>query len=131
MDKLKMKKINEMQREPTWIENTTNVLLPDFLERTLLLGSNFNIQNESNIPYVRFVADVETAIKKKTEFTGDDIETVAKKRAEADNMRAEVSAMKDIIRSQCFLKQFQAGPSAAVSLQRPQDLPQVYPRSTK
>ncbi|XP_055584728.1 uncharacterized protein LOC129737591 [Uranotaenia lowii] len=67
IENLKNKKINEINQQPNWIENTTNTEIPDFLKRVLLLGPNFNIQSKHNIPYVKFVADVESAIAKKPE----------------------------------------------------------------
>ncbi|XP_062714319.1 uncharacterized protein LOC134291055 [Aedes albopictus] len=67
LEALKMEKVRSQHRNREWIENTTMEELPDFVERTLLLGPNFNIQNRRTIPYVRFVADVETAIKRKPE----------------------------------------------------------------
>nr|XP_029721835.1 uncharacterized protein LOC115263047 [Aedes albopictus] len=67
LEALKMEKVRNQHRNREWIENTTVEELPDFVERTLLLGPNFNIQNSKKIPYVRFVADVETAIKRKPE----------------------------------------------------------------
>ncbi|KAL1402419.1 hypothetical protein pipiens_019763, partial [Culex pipiens pipiens] len=93
LDNLKKKRITSVRSEPTWVENTTNTELPDFMERTLLLGPNYNVQNNRSIPYVRFVADVENAIRKKTDFVGEDVEEAAKKRTEAEDMRAEVSNM--------------------------------------
>ena len=91
----------------------------------MLLGPNYNVQSNSRIPYVRFVADVENAIRKKTEFVGENVEEAAKMRAEAEDMRAEVSNMvsnyvnyqhqqhtkennwiqQDIMRSKCFLRE--------------------------
>ncbi|XP_058816175.1 uncharacterized protein LOC131679462 [Topomyia yanbarensis] len=110
LSNLKRKKIEETCQQPEWIENKTNHEIPDYLERTLLLGPNFNIQSKSSIPYVRLVADVETAIKSKPQ---------------ADDIRAEVSTIisnyvnyqnqprtkendwihKDIVRSRKFLRE--------------------------
>ncbi|XP_055591250.1 uncharacterized protein LOC129743289 [Uranotaenia lowii] len=71
LDFLKKKKILETTIQADWIENTTTVEIPDYLERALLLGPNFNIQPTTNIPYVAFIADVESAIKQKPD--ADDI----------------------------------------------------------
>ncbi|XP_058840422.1 uncharacterized protein LOC131695902 [Topomyia yanbarensis] len=110
LSNLKRKKIEETCQQPEWIENKTNHEIPDYLERTLLLGPNFNIQSKSSIPYVRLVADVETSIKSKPQ---------------ADDIRAEVSTIisnyvnyqnqprtkendwihKDIVRSRKFLRE--------------------------
>ncbi|XP_058816886.1 uncharacterized protein LOC131680184 [Topomyia yanbarensis] len=110
LSNLKRKKIEEISQQPEWIENTTSYEIPDYLERTLLLGPNFNIQTKSSIPYVKLVADVETAIQNKPQ---------------ADEIRAEVSTIisnyvnyqnqprtkendwihKDIVRSKKFLRE--------------------------
>ncbi|XP_053686392.1 uncharacterized protein LOC128735934 [Sabethes cyaneus] len=110
LDSMKMKKIEDITPQPEWVENTTNVDLPDYLVRSLRLGPNFNIQNKTSIPYVRFIADVETAIQKKPD---------------ADNIRTEISTIisnhinyknqprtkendwihKDIVKSRKFLKE--------------------------
>ncbi|XP_053691042.1 uncharacterized protein LOC128739573 [Sabethes cyaneus] len=70
---LKMRKIEALSGRNTWIENTTNTPIPDYLERTLKLGPNFNIQNQSKTPYVEMIAEVENAIKFKD--AADEIRT--------------------------------------------------------
>ncbi|XP_058817473.1 uncharacterized protein LOC131680779 [Topomyia yanbarensis] len=110
LDNLKALKVNEIRQKAEWIENTTECTIPNYLERTLLLGPNFNIQNKTNIPYVRLIADVESAIRNKPN---------------ADDIRAEVSNIvtnyisyqnqphtkqndwihKDIVQSRKFLKE--------------------------
>ena len=62
IESLKNRKINTITNGDQWIENTTNTSIPDFLERTLKLGPNFNIQNEKDIPYVEVVSELEKAI---------------------------------------------------------------------
>ncbi|XP_055527636.1 uncharacterized protein LOC129720213 [Wyeomyia smithii] len=63
LEDLKNKSIRNQSHNQEWIANTTEANLPDFVERTLMLGPNFNVQNKNTIPYVRMIADVETAIQ--------------------------------------------------------------------
>lgn len=52
IETLKNKRIAEMNTEEEWVENTTETQLPDFLQRTLSLGPNFNVQDKGAVPYV-------------------------------------------------------------------------------
>ncbi|XP_062704716.1 uncharacterized protein LOC134287025 isoform X2 [Aedes albopictus] len=65
MEMLKKKRIAELSHEATWVENTTNTPLPDYLERTLMLGPNYNVPNREKFPYIETVAEIEKAIKPK------------------------------------------------------------------
>ena len=73
IEALKTRRIEALAGSNNWIENTTTTTIPDYLERTLKLGPNFNIQNNKKIPYVEMIAEVEKAIKFKD--TADDIRT--------------------------------------------------------
>lgn len=65
IERLKRRRVAEMSYETSWVENTTNTPLPDYLERTLMLGPNYNVPNRGKIPYIETVAEIETAIKHK------------------------------------------------------------------
>ncbi|XP_055590440.1 uncharacterized protein LOC129742555 [Uranotaenia lowii] len=110
LDFLKKKKILETAVQAEWIENTTTVEIPDYLERALLLGPNYNIQPRTNIPYVAFIADVESAIKQKPD--ADDIRssiaTMINNYVDFQNQpRAKNNDWihKDIVRSRKFLRE--------------------------
>ena len=47
------------------MENTTEAAIPDYLERTLMLGPNYNVPNRGNFPYIETVAEIDRAIKNK------------------------------------------------------------------
>ena len=70
---MKKRKIEALAGNENWVENTTNTPLPDYLERTLMLGPNFNVQNNNKTPYVEMIAEVEQAIKFKD--AADEIRT--------------------------------------------------------
>ena len=76
IERLKTKRIVDQNREADWIENTTNTPIPDYLERTLMCGPNFNTHNKHKTPYIEIAAEVEKSIR----F-----------RENADDIRAEVS----------------------------------------
>ncbi|XP_053699154.1 uncharacterized protein LOC128746132 [Sabethes cyaneus] len=65
MEALKTRRAAELTHEVGWIENTTNTPIPEFLERTLLLGPNFNIQHSTNVPYIDVVSEIEKTVKHK------------------------------------------------------------------
>ncbi|XP_055522676.1 uncharacterized protein LOC129716860 [Wyeomyia smithii] len=66
----------EMNTEAEWIENTTKTEIPDYVERTLMLGPNFNIENRRDVPYIELIASIEKVIQNKEN---------------ADEIRSEVS----------------------------------------
>ncbi|XP_053691858.1 uncharacterized protein LOC128740344 [Sabethes cyaneus] len=68
---LKNRRINALTSGQQCVENTTTTPIPDYLERTLKLGPNFNVQNNEKIPYVAVVAEIEKAIK--YQVAADDI----------------------------------------------------------
>ncbi|XP_062704193.1 uncharacterized protein LOC134286577 [Aedes albopictus] len=110
LEALKMEKIRNQHRNHEWIENTTNVELPDFVERTLLLGPNFNIQNKKTIPYVRFVADVETAIRRipEAEHIRGEISTIMSNYVNYQRQpmtKENEWILKDVLKSRKFLKE--------------------------
>ena len=110
IDKLKTKRIADLNQEVEWIKNTTNTHIPDFLERTLMCGPNFNTHNKHKTPYIEIAAEVEKSIRFKEN---------------ADDIRAEMSNImvnhinyqsqprhhehdwirQDIRKSQAFLKE--------------------------
>ncbi|XP_062713754.1 uncharacterized protein LOC134290604 [Aedes albopictus] len=63
IERLKNQRIAEMNIEEEWVENTTDTRIPDFLQRTLSLGPNFNVQNKIKMPYVEIVAGIEKGIR--------------------------------------------------------------------
>ncbi|XP_062541137.1 uncharacterized protein LOC134209171 [Armigeres subalbatus] len=67
IEKLKRRRVVNLSYEPSWVENTTSSPIPDFLERTLMLGPNYNVPNRENFPYIEIVADIDKAIKYKEE----------------------------------------------------------------
>ncbi|XP_062715221.1 uncharacterized protein LOC134291471 [Aedes albopictus] len=62
---LKRKRVAELSYEAEWVENTTEAAIPDYLERTLMLGPNYNVPNRGNFPYIETVAEIDRAIKNK------------------------------------------------------------------
>ncbi|XP_055542697.1 uncharacterized protein LOC129728289 [Wyeomyia smithii] len=52
-----------MSYEPSWVENTTNTPIPEFLERTLMLGPNYNVPNRGKFPYIETLSEIEKVIK--------------------------------------------------------------------
>ncbi|XP_055522675.1 uncharacterized protein LOC129716859 [Wyeomyia smithii] len=74
--RLKATSIMEMNTEAEWIENTTKTEIPDYVERTLMLGPNFNIENRRDVPYIELIASIEKVIQNKEN---------------ADEIRSEVS----------------------------------------
>ncbi|XP_062556884.1 uncharacterized protein LOC134221714 [Armigeres subalbatus] len=61
IENLKKRRIAAISPEVSWVENTTNVPIPDFLERTLMLGPNYNVPLfKDNADEIR--AEVATAI---------------------------------------------------------------------
>ncbi|XP_055527274.1 uncharacterized protein LOC129719884 [Wyeomyia smithii] len=62
-EKLKRERIKEMSYEPSWVENTTNTPIPEFLERTLMLGPNYNVPNRGKFPYIETLSEIEKVIK--------------------------------------------------------------------
>ncbi|XP_058840132.1 uncharacterized protein LOC131695616 [Topomyia yanbarensis] len=73
IETLKNRRIATLTRGGQWIENTTNTQIPDFLERTLKLGPNFNVQNNNHIPYVEMISELEKTVKRKE--NADEIRT--------------------------------------------------------
>ncbi|XP_055527260.1 uncharacterized protein LOC129719869 [Wyeomyia smithii] len=65
MERLKNRRVAELNTEKEWVENITSTQVPDFVMRTLLLGPNFNVQNKTKIPYVEIVAGIEKGIRSK------------------------------------------------------------------
>lgn len=65
MNRLKNTRVAEMNTEEEWVENTTATRIPDFVQRTLSLGPNFNVQNKRKLPYVEMVAGIEKSIRHK------------------------------------------------------------------
>ncbi|XP_062703746.1 uncharacterized protein LOC134286186 [Aedes albopictus] len=63
IERMKNQRIAEMNIEEEWVENTTDTRIPDFLQRTLSLGPNFNVQNKRKMPYVEIVAGIEKGIR--------------------------------------------------------------------
>ncbi|XP_062710541.1 uncharacterized protein LOC134288748 [Aedes albopictus] len=63
MARMKAVRITEMNSESNWIENTTSAEIPDYVERTLMLGPNFNIEDNRDLPYIELVASIEKAIQ--------------------------------------------------------------------
>lgn len=49
--------------EVEWVENTTDVELPDYVER--MLGPNFNVESEKRFPYIELVASIEKCVQTK------------------------------------------------------------------
>lgn len=65
MEGLKRRRVIEASYDSSWVENTTNTPIPEYLERTLMLGPNYNVPNRGNFPYIETVAEIDKAIKHK------------------------------------------------------------------
>lgn len=63
MERMKNKRVAELNTEAEWVENTTTTQIPDCVQRTLSLGPNFNVQDRKNVPYVEIVAGIEKGIR--------------------------------------------------------------------
>ncbi|XP_062713172.1 uncharacterized protein LOC134290144 [Aedes albopictus] len=64
IERLKRRTV-ELSYDASWVENTTDTPLPDYLERTLMLGPNYNVPNREKFPYIETVAAIDKAIKYK------------------------------------------------------------------
>ncbi|XP_062700032.1 uncharacterized protein LOC134284782, partial [Aedes albopictus] len=76
MSRMQDNHMREMNVETEWVVNTTDTELPDYVERTLKLGPNFNVDDARNLPYIEVVASIEKHIQTKEN---------------ADEIRSEVS----------------------------------------
>lgn len=65
ISRLQEQHVREMNVEVEWVENTTDVELPDYVERTLMLGPNFNVESEKRFPYIELVASIEKCVQTK------------------------------------------------------------------
>ncbi|XP_062537658.1 uncharacterized protein LOC134205978 [Armigeres subalbatus] len=61
---LQEQRVKEINVEAEWIENTTTTELPDYVERSLMLGPNFNINEVSGFPYIETVANIEKYVQR-------------------------------------------------------------------
>lgn len=106
---LKSARVTQIHHETEWIENTTNTNIPDYLERTLMLGPNFNVHVPDSTPYVKLISEMESGIKLKE--NADDIRsemTLAISNYinyhKQPRHRRDDWIIKDIRKSQKFLK---------------------------
>ncbi|XP_062556823.1 uncharacterized protein LOC134221649 [Armigeres subalbatus] len=64
MESLKAKQQAEHASCDNWVQNCTDEILPDFVTRSLQLGSGYNNPDPHDAPYVRVLSEIESAVQR-------------------------------------------------------------------
>lgn len=64
MEKLKTNQLNHTASCDNCVLNCTEEVLPDFVTRSLQLGSGYNSPDPHSAPYVRVLSEIESAIQR-------------------------------------------------------------------
>ncbi|EJY57408.1 AAEL017571-PA [Aedes aegypti] len=64
LEKLKTKQLTQNTPCDNWVLNCTDEIIPDFVTRSLQLGSGYNNPNPHSAPYVRVLSEIESAIQR-------------------------------------------------------------------
>ncbi|XP_062704173.1 uncharacterized protein LOC134286559 [Aedes albopictus] len=64
LEKLKTNQITHTTSPENWVLNCTDEIIPDFVTRSLQLGSGYNTPDPHSAPYVKALSEIESAVQR-------------------------------------------------------------------